>query len=33
MELTNISKWIYFTDVCVCIDMKTNNIIALMKIK
>lgn len=33
MELTNISKWLYFTDVWVCININTNNIIALMKIK
>jgi hypothetical protein len=33
MELTSISKWIYFTEGYVCIDIKTNNIIALMKIK
>jgi len=33
MELTNISKWLRFTDVCVCINVNTNNIIALMKIK
>jgi hypothetical protein len=33
IELKNLSKWIYFTEGCVCIDIKTNNIIAIMKIK
>lgn len=33
MKLTNISKWLRFTDGWVCINVNTNNIIALMKIK